>query len=131
MRGENFPLTTRNLPLLIRKISTVYIAADAVAISKAIKFYFDLIAETSGMGTTRWINNHVKEFPIPNTSPEIQSSISEIVDQILIAKQANPKADTADLEAKTDESAYDLYGFTEQEIKIVEGISTKGEEGES
>lgn len=55
MRGENFPLTTRNLPLLIRKISTVYIAADAVAISKAIKFYLDLIAETSGMGTTRGI----------------------------------------------------------------------------
>ena len=80
------------------------------------------------MGTTRWIDNHIKEFHIP---PEIQSSISEIVNQILIAKQANPKDDTADLEAKTDESAHDLYGFTEQEIKIVEGISTKGEEWES
>ena len=33
--------------------------------SSLIRFYLVHIAETSGMGTTRWINNYVKEFPIP------------------------------------------------------------------
>jgi hypothetical protein len=33
--------------------------------SKVIHFYLKLIANTSGMGTTRWINVYVKEFPIP------------------------------------------------------------------
>ena len=33
--------------------------------SKVIKFYLKQIANTSGVGTTRWINNYVKDFPIP------------------------------------------------------------------
>jgi hypothetical protein len=32
--------------------------------SKLIKFYLKQIANTSGVGTTRWINIYVKEFPI-------------------------------------------------------------------
>jgi hypothetical protein len=36
--------------------------------SKLIKFYLQQIAATSGVGTLRWINNYVKEFPIPALS---------------------------------------------------------------
>ena len=36
--------------------------------SSLIEFYLKQIANTSGMGTTRWINNYVKEFPIPELS---------------------------------------------------------------
>jgi len=40
--------------------------------STLIKFYLKQIANTSGVGTTRWINNYVKEFPIILVNSEIQ-----------------------------------------------------------
>ena len=60
------------------------------------------------MGTSRWINNFVKEFPIPLTSHEIQTSIIQIVDQILAAKQT-PNADMSALERQIDQMVYKLY----------------------
>ncbi len=40
--------------------------------SKVIKFYLKQIANTSGVGTTRWINNYVKDFPIPEINISVQ-----------------------------------------------------------
>jgi hypothetical protein len=39
---------------------------------------------------------------------------------ILIAKKANPQADTTALETEIDQMVYELYGLTEEEIQIVE-----------
>ena len=94
--------------------------------SKAIQFYLDIIAETSGMGTTRWINKYVKEFPIPNTSPTLQNPINDLVAQVLAGKQTDPITDTSAFEAEIDRLVYDLYGLTEQEIRIVEESRGKG-----
>ena len=38
------------------------------------------------MGTSRWINNYVKEFPIPMVAYEQQTGIIKIVNQILEMK---------------------------------------------
>jgi adenine-specific DNA-methyltransferase len=43
------------------------------------------------------------------------------VDRILAAKERDPKADTTALEREIDRLVYELYGLTEDEIKIVEG----------
>ncbi len=40
---------------------------------------------------------------------------------ILAAKSANPAVDMREQERKIDELVYQLYGLTEEEIKIVEG----------
>lgn len=45
------------------------------------------------------------------------------VDRILAAKKANPLADTIAEEQEIDRLVYDLYGLTEDEIKIVEGTN--------
>ena len=89
--------------------------------STTIRFYLNLVAETSGMGTSRWINNYVKEFPIPVVAYEQQTDITEIVNQILDAKRTAPKIDTSDLENEIDKLVYELYNLTENEIAIVEG----------
>ena len=89
--------------------------------SSTIRFYLELVAETSGMGTSRWINNYVKEFPIPVVVPERQAEIIKLVDEILAAKAANPDADASDLEDEIDKLIYDLYGLDDEEIAIVEG----------
>ena len=88
--------------------------------STTIRFYLNLVAETSGMGTSRWINNYVKEFPIPIVAYEQQTEITAHVDQILAAKRADSDADTSDLENEIDKLVYELYNLTEDEIAIVE-----------
>ena len=88
--------------------------------STTIRFYLNLVAETSGMGTSRWINNYVKDFPIPVVSHEQQTEITEIVNQILDAKCSNLAADIADLENEIDKRVYDLYDLTPEEIRIIE-----------
>ena len=89
--------------------------------SSIIRFYLNLIAETSGMGTSRWINNYVKAFPIPEATCEQQALIIGLVDQILAAKDTDPDADVSDLEKQIDQIVYLLYALTPEEIKIVEG----------
>ena len=43
------------------------------------------------------------------------------VDRILAAKERDPKADTTAWEQEIDRLVYELYGLTEDEIKLVEG----------
>ncbi|MFA6103095.1 MAG: TaqI-like C-terminal specificity domain-containing protein [Victivallaceae bacterium] len=60
----------------------------------------------------------IQQFAIPN---EPDQKIELLVDQILAAKQADPGADTQELEREIDRLVYELYGLTEEEIKLVEG----------
>ena len=88
--------------------------------SNAMHFYLGLIAETSGMGISRWINNYVKEFPIPVITREQQVPVVELVDHILMTKATDPEADTSEEEAEIDQLVYALYGLTATEIATVE-----------
>ena len=92
----------------------------AILNSKTILFYFRLIAQTSGMGTTRWFKEYVSVFPIPELRPNAQARLVKIVDRILAEKQKNPNADTNVLEGEIDEQVYLIYCLTAEEIKIVE-----------
>ena len=72
------------------------------------------------MGTSRWINNYVREFPIPQISQKEQTPLIRLVDRILEAKAVKPAADTTADEAEIDRLVYDLYGLTEDEVTAVE-----------
>lgn len=63
------------------------------------------------------------QIPICNIVDRDQQPFITLVDQILTAKKANPKADTSALEKQIDELVYKLYDLTEEEIKIIEGGS--------
>ena len=93
--------------------------------SSAIRFYLSLIAETSGMGTSRWINNYVKDFPIPVVPRNQQANVIKLVNQILAAKNADPHADVTALENEIDRMVYSLYNLTREEIEIVEGATER------
>lgn len=47
--------------------------------------------------------------------------IIALVDKILAAKKANPQVDTSAWEREIDGLVYELYGLTEEEVKVVEG----------
>ena len=75
------------------------------------------------MGVSRWINNHVKGFPIPEVADEEQATLIGLVKRILSAKQGDPFANTSALEVRIDQLVYKLYGLTDEEITVVEGRS--------
>jgi len=63
------------------------------------------------------------------TTPAQQKPIIALVDtrlkqvrtSVLATKKVNPQADTSKEEAEIDRLVYQLYGLSEDEIKIVEG----------
>ncbi len=62
-----------------------------------------------------------EQLPIATANQVLQQTIIALVDCILASKKANPLADTSVEEREIDRLVYDLYGLTEDEIKIVEG----------
>ncbi len=64
---------------------------------------------------------YFENLPIKLISLPAQKKFIKLVDKILIAKKSDPKADTTTLENAIDQLVYQLYGLTEEEIKIVEG----------
>jgi hypothetical protein len=61
----------------------------------------------------------IKDLPVYEF--ENKNKISDLVSDILTAKQQNPSADTTALENQIDQLVYQLYDLTEEEIIIVEG----------
>jgi len=59
------------------------------------------------------------KLPIYNASKEEQSIIISLVERILTLKEKENEITT--LESEIDQLVYQLYGLTEEEIKIVEG----------
>ena len=88
--------------------------------SSVIRFYIRQIAATSGMGTLRWINNYVKQIPIPIADQTIQSRIVSLVEAILKIKAEDRFTDTSHLEYDIDCLFYEIFSLTKEDVKIVE-----------
>jgi len=61
------------------------------------------------------------KLPIKVADEKAQIIVEKLVAKIVSIKKKNPQADTSELEAEIDKLVYQLYGLTEEEIKIVEG----------
>ena len=61
------------------------------------------------------------QIPIPSINLEQSKLITLLVDEVLTTKKSAPNADTTTLETEIDQLVYQLYGLTEDEIKVVEG----------
>lgn len=61
-------------------------------------------------------------IPLPLIDLSLQQPIIDLVEAILTKKKLSPQADILDLENSIDRLIYDLYGLSEDEIKIVEGV---------
>jgi hypothetical protein len=93
--------------------------------SSVIDFYFKLIAQTSGMGVTRWINLYVEKFPIPSPAADKKQAIERLVERILVAKARDSSVNTSPQEKQIDQLVCELYGLTPEEIQIVEESSRR------
>ena len=64
---------------------------------------------------------YFENLPVKLITPSAQKKFVKLVDEILTAKKGDRHADTSELEKECDALVYQLYGLTEEEIKIVEG----------
>jgi type II restriction/modification system DNA methylase subunit YeeA len=70
-----------------------------------------------------WKKQYVEQVHVPRITSQNQPLVSQIeslVDQILLAKKKDPNAATSSLEKQIDILVYQLYGLTDEEVKIVE-----------
>jgi adenine-specific DNA-methyltransferase len=89
--------------------------------SQLIDFYLKNIASTKQNGYFEYKPVYVSQLPVCEPEKQIQKNIESMVSQILALKKQNPEADTTAPEAEIDRIVYELYGLTEEEVKVVEG----------
>jgi hypothetical protein len=89
--------------------------------SKAVTFFFRTFYMGGELvGKIRYKKAFVENIPIPDPSDIVKNRIEVLVDQIIELKKQDQ--DTTAMEEEIDQMVYDLYGLTDEEIKVVEGI---------
>ena len=94
----------------------------AVLNSVLATWYMRNTALTSGMGVTRWKRFTVENIPVPRVSAAAQRSIVDLVDRVLAAKDITHNENMRDIEKELNTLVYALYGLTDAEIAVVEGL---------
>ena len=92
----------------------------AVLNSDLITWFMGNNALNSGMGATRWIRSTVEKIPIPKIPAAEQAPFADLVDRILTAKDADPRADTSGWESEIDRLVHALYGLSAEESAAIE-----------
>ncbi|WP_100979095.1 class I SAM-dependent DNA methyltransferase [Helicobacter pylori] len=93
--------------------------------SKLITFAFKTFYAGGGLGESgyRYKKAFIERLPIPQitkSNKPTADKITALVEQILQLKENDPKANTQRLEKEIDALVYQLYHFTDEEIKIIE-----------
>jgi hypothetical protein len=70
-----------------------------------------------------------KKLPVPDVDAKAQAPIIELVDRILAARRADPRADIAALEKQVDGVVAGLYGLTPDEVAHIEAATDGATEG--
>ena len=91
--------------------------------SRLITWFIKQTALNSGMGVPRWIRSTVEQIPIPHLDSADRRPFAHATDQILRALDADPTADVSALETELNRLVYDLYGLTNDEIRLLEETS--------
>jgi len=100
--------------------------------SKLLTYYLTKKLITNSQGFPQILMGQLEQLPIVVVNDENQSNISSLVDQMLQTQKDSHNAKSeADkklyeqkismIDKKIDELVYNLYGLTEEEIRIVEG----------
>lgn len=96
----------------------------AVINSKLYGFYFRKYFSEEDDLFPKIKVNELKKLPFKITPPKQQKTFSKIVKQIMVEKNSNSREKAQQLESKIDQLVYELYGLTEEEIRVVEGGNT-------
>lgn len=85
-------------------------------------FYQKAINPEEGEALAQIKRGHLAQLPIVSSQHKDSKKLVTLVDRILAAKRKSLDADTRVLEQNVDQIVYALYGLTNEEIALVEGI---------
>jgi hypothetical protein len=94
----------------------------AVLNSKLCNSELFRIAPKTGTGDLIISVQALEPLRVPFPKKEQEDAILKVFDQILSFKKSDPAINTSDLESEIDRLVYQLYGLTEEEIRIVENL---------
>jgi adenine-specific DNA-methyltransferase len=90
--------------------------------SRLLNWYYQTIMNPEkGEALAQVKRNHIARLPIPDVPQEKQAPIVKLVEKIIAAKKSGE--DTNSQEAEIDRLVYTLYGLTDEEIAVVEGVA--------
>ena len=89
--------------------------------SKLVGWYYSRLANTLGSGGSRGFSIFLSQICVPNIDSAEKIPITNLVNEIIEAKAADPNKDTTAQENEINKLVYALYNLTEGEIAIVEG----------
>jgi type I restriction-modification system DNA methylase subunit len=89
--------------------------------SKLLDFYYTLLNPEKGESLAEVKKENLSVLPINIERNDLERKIVALVDRILSLRRKNVMAEIQDLESQIDQLVYQLYGLTEEEIRIVEG----------
>ena len=90
--------------------------------SKLLRYYFGFIGVMTAGGAYTFKASTIEALPIAIGTKQQQKEIALKVENILNAKATNKQTDVSSSEHEIDCLVYNLYGLSENEIKIVEGV---------
>ena len=90
--------------------------------SKLLRYYFGFIGVMTAGGAYTLKASTIEALPIAIGTKQQQKEIALKVENILNAKATNKQTDVSLSEYEIDCLVYNLYGLSENEIKIVEGV---------
>ena len=91
--------------------------------SKLVEFYLHKVAPVKQGGYFSYGATVLEKIPLCYPKDEIAEKIVSIVEIIISEKKKDSSSDTTTLESEIDHLVYQLYGLTEEEIRIVELLS--------
>lgn len=71
---------------------------------------------------------YFSQIPIATGNEETRLKIEVLVNKILDTKKENPSTDMTTLEGQINQLVYQLYDLTEEEIKMIEHLSSSKDE---
>lgn len=126
--SQGSPFTVDKKGTYLLSNSAYFIVSDkclfltGILNSSLIEYCFSRFYCTKlGTSGIRWLAQNIVNIPIPSATSDQMQSVSSLVEQVIETKRFDPSADTSTLEYEIDQIVYQLYGLTEEEIKIVEG----------
>ena len=90
--------------------------------SKLLHYYFGFIGVMTAGGAYTLKAATIEALPIAIGNKEQQKEIALKVDSILNVKAKDKQTDVSSIENEIDRLVYNLYGLSDNEIKIVEGV---------
>lgn len=118
-KGIYYEQTIHSCHITDKRFKTKYVLG--LFNSTLFKFYYQKTNSQGGDIFPQVRISSVEKLPIKLADSKTQETIETLVNQILAKKSEDNSADTSELEKEIDKIVYELYGLSEEEIRIIEG----------